>query len=131
MTRKAPALRDVTVIRQWGGMYDITPDHLPIVGPTAQLDGWWQALGWSGRGMLLAPYLAELLADHIVGGEPPPTLRQFLPDRFPAADGDAAPLESDYYSRYGSRSDAGSKAAGASPASVTTSSGNTTSKPGA
>ena len=25
MTRKAPALRDVTVIRQWAGMYDITP----------------------------------------------------------------------------------------------------------
>jgi sarcosine oxidase, subunit beta len=102
MTRKAPALRDVTVIRQWGGMYDITPDHLPIIGPTAQLEGWWQALGWSGRGMLLAPYLAELLADHIVTGEAPAMLGQFLPDRFPATDDGAAPLETDYYARYGS-----------------------------
>jgi sarcosine oxidase subunit beta len=138
MTRKAPALRDVSVIRQWGGMYDITPDHLPIIGPTAQLEGWWQALGWSGRGMLLAPYLAELLAEHFVTGDPPAMLRQFLPDRFPRTGDDAAPLETDYYSRYASRSTSGSisgstsgsTSAVAPPASTTTSSGNTTSKPG-
>jgi sarcosine oxidase subunit beta len=104
MTRKAPALRDVTVIRQWAGMYDITPDHLPIVGPTAQLDGWWQALGWSGRGMLLAPYLTELLADHLVTGEAPAMLRQFLPDRFPPDGDDEPPMETDYYARYASGS---------------------------
>jgi len=45
MTRKAPALADVAVIRQWAGMYDISPDHQPLVGPTRQLDGWWQANG--------------------------------------------------------------------------------------
>jgi sarcosine oxidase subunit beta len=101
MTRKAPALRDVTVIRQWAGMYDITPDHQPIVGPTAQLDGWWQAVGWSGRGMLLAPYLSELLAEHVVSGEAPPMLWPFLPDRFPIDDGER-PLELDYYARYAS-----------------------------
>ena len=100
MTRKAPALRDVTVIRQWGGMYDITPDHVPIVGPTAQLDGWWQAVGWSGRGMLLAPYLTELLAEHIVTGSAPEMLRPYLPDRFvPTAEAYGA--EADYYARYG------------------------------
>jgi sarcosine oxidase subunit beta len=100
MTRKAPALGKVTVIRQWAGMYDITPDHLPIVGPTAQLGGWWQALGWSGRGMLLAPYLGELLAEHLVRDEAPPPLRQFLPDRFAPGAADDAPVETDYYARY-------------------------------
>jgi sarcosine oxidase, subunit beta len=102
MTRKAPALRDVTVIRQWGGMYDITPDHQPIVGPTAQLEGWWQALGWSGRGMLLAPYLTELLAEHLVTGQAPPMLRQFLPDRFAPTGEEDVQVETDYYARYGS-----------------------------
>ena len=68
MTRKAPALADVAVIRQWGGMYDVSPDHQPLVGPTRQLDGWWQANGWSGRGMLLAPYLTELLAEQFATG---------------------------------------------------------------
>jgi glycine/D-amino acid oxidase-like deaminating enzyme len=126
MTRKAPALRDATVIRQWGGMYDITPDHLPIVGPTAQLDGWWQATGWSGRGMLLAPYLCELLAEHLVMGSPPEMLGQFLPDRFAPTD-DGERTETDYYERYGSDS----ASARRGPASTSMSPGNTTSSPGA
>ena len=127
MTRKAPGLRDVTVIRQWGGMYDITPDHVPIVGPTAQLDGWWQAVGWSGRGMLLAPYLAELLAEHIVTGSPPEMLRPFLPDRF-APTTEAEGAETDYYARYGSSGGPGSGST-SSAAGVGSSSGNTTSNP--
>ena len=99
ITRKAPALRDLTVIRQWAGMYDVSPDHLPLVGRTRQLDGWWQANGWSGRGMLLAPYLMALLAERFVTGSAPPHLALFDPDRF--APGGDAPAETDYYARYG------------------------------
>ena len=103
MTRKAPALADVSVIRQWGGMYDVTPDHQPLVGPTTQLDGWWQANGWSGRGMLLAPYLTELLADRFVTGRTAVHLATFDPDRF--APGVATEEDpADYYARYASRS---------------------------
>jgi sarcosine oxidase subunit beta len=102
VTRKAPTLADATVIRQWAGMYDVSPDHLPLVGPTRQLDGWWQANGWSGRGMLLAPYLAELLATRMTTGATPSRLEMFDPDRFdPAAT--AAGHEEDYYARYAAR----------------------------
>ena len=96
ITRKAPALGDASVIRQWAGMYDIAPDHLPLVGPTRQLEGWWQANGWSGRGMLLAPYLAELLATRMATGTKPARLGMFDP----AA---AAGSEQDYYARYAKR----------------------------
>jgi len=99
MTRKAPALADVTVIRQWAGMYDVSPDHQPLVGPTAQLEGWWQANGWSGRGMLLAPYLMELLAERFTTGAVPAHLAMFDPDRF-APDDTGARDEGDYYARY-------------------------------
>jgi sarcosine oxidase, subunit beta len=99
MVRKAPALGDVTVIRQWAGMYDVTPDHQPLVGPTAQLDGWWQANGWSGRGMLLAPYLMELLAGRFTAGAVPAHLAMFDPDRF-GPDDTGARDEGDYYARY-------------------------------
>ena len=102
ITRKAPALGDATVIRQWAGMYDISPDHLPLVGPTRQLDGWWQANGWSGRGMLLAPYLAELLATRMATGETPARLEMFDPDRFDPTVAAAGP-EQDYYARYARR----------------------------
>jgi len=102
ITRKAPALADATVIRQWAGMYDISPDHLPLVGPTRQLEGWWQANGWSGRGMLLAPYLAELLATRMATGVTPERLQMFDPDRFdPAAP--ATGTDQDYYARYVTR----------------------------
>ena len=99
MIRKAPALADASVIRQWGGMYDIAPDHMPLVGPTAQLDGWWQANGWSGRGMLLAPYLTELLAERFASGRTPAHLEPFDPDRF-APDTSAEESSTDYYARY-------------------------------
>ncbi|MEX1172774.1 MAG: FAD-binding oxidoreductase [Chloroflexota bacterium] len=105
MTRKAPALAEATVIRQWAGMYDVTPDHHAIVGPTAQLDGWWLAHGWSGRGMLLAPFLTSLLAERIATGRSDPMLASFDPDRFGAEGdtGDAATPTgpTDYYARYG------------------------------
>ncbi len=102
ITRKAPALADATVIRQWAGMYDITPDHLPLVGPTRQLDGWWQANGWSGRGMLLAPYLAELLATRMATGVTPVRLEMFDPDRFDPAAATTGSNQ-DYYARYDTR----------------------------
>lgn len=102
IARKAPALADATVIRQWAGMYDISPDHLPLVGPTRQLDGWWQANGWSGRGMLLAPYLAELLATRMATGVSPPGLEMFDPDRFDPAMATVA-SDQDYYARYARR----------------------------
>ncbi len=102
MVRKAPALADVTVIRQWAGMYDISPDHVPLVGPTAQLDGWWQANGWSGRGMLLGPYLTELLAEQFTTGHRPPHLDAFDPDRYGAA-AVAEDESADYYARYARR----------------------------
>jgi hypothetical protein len=53
--------------------------------------------------MLLAPYLTELLAEHLVIGRPPEMLRPFLPDRFSPTD-EAEGAEADYYTRYGSRS---------------------------
>jgi sarcosine oxidase subunit beta len=103
MTKKAPPLADVAVIRQWAGMYDITPDHQPLVGPTRQLDGWWHANGWSGRGMLLGPYLTELLAERFTRGLSPAHLAMFDPDRF-EPDEPRDEDETDYYARYAPRS---------------------------
>lgn len=103
ITSKAPALADATVIRQWAGMYDITPDHLPLVGPTDQLEGWWHANGWSGRGMLLAPYLAELLATRMTTGVGHERLAMFDPDRFHGLAPEDHEQERDYYARYARR----------------------------
>ena len=103
MTRKAPALADVSVIRQWAGMYDVSPDHQPLVGPTSQLAGWWQANGWSGRGMLLGPYLTELLAERFATGVTSARLAAFDPDRFAPDEAPEKKAAGDYYARYAPR----------------------------
>ncbi len=65
-----PALRTVKVVRQWAGLYDITPDALPILGPVDELDGFYQANGFSGHGFMIAPMTALLVAQAVAGREP-------------------------------------------------------------
>lgn len=99
LVRKMPALANLPVIRQWAGMYDVTPDHMPLVGGSSEVKGFYQSNGWSGRGMLLAPYSMELLASEIITGARPALLRPFDPDRFVGVEPSDV-LEHDYYQRY-------------------------------
>jgi sarcosine oxidase subunit beta len=64
-----PALHRVKVVRQWAGLYDTTPDALPILGPVDQVGGFIQVNGFSGHGFMLAPKVVDLLAQHITGEE--------------------------------------------------------------
>ncbi len=65
-----PVLKSVKVIRQWAGLYDITPDAQPILGPVDEVEGFYQANGFSGHGFMIAPKVAMLLAQAITGQEP-------------------------------------------------------------
>jgi len=62
-----PVLRGVRVVRQWSGLYNITPDRQPILGGVAGLDGYYMAVGFSGHGFMIAPMVGEIMADHILG----------------------------------------------------------------
>lgn len=64
-----PALRNANIIRQWAGLYDMTPDSQGIVGKTA-VDGFYLDLGWSGHGFQLAPAVGQAMAE-IISGETP------------------------------------------------------------
>ncbi len=64
-----PALHQVKVVRQWAGLYDTTPDALPILGPIEDVDGFIQVNGFSGHGFMLAPKVVDLLAQLITGQE--------------------------------------------------------------
>lgn len=99
LLRKAPRLGHLRVIRQWAGVYDMTPDRKPLVGLVRALPGFVQANGYSGRGFALAPIVAELLAGWLVTGERPSTLEPFDPDRFAGREQEQA-VTGDYYSAY-------------------------------
>jgi sarcosine oxidase subunit beta len=62
-----PALGPVKVVRQWAGLYDITPDAQPILGTTDGLEGLYQANGFSGHGFMIAPMTALLVAQAVAG----------------------------------------------------------------
>ncbi len=99
LIRKAPILGRLKIQRSWAGMYDITPDHNPLIGQSKAVKGFYQLNGWSGRGMLLAPYMSELLAEQIINEDTPELLKPFNPDRFEGIKQDVGIYE-DYYLRY-------------------------------
>ena len=51
------------------GVYDVTPDHQPILGPVA--DGVHVAAGFSGHGFMISPAVARIVADAVEGVRDP------------------------------------------------------------
>ena len=99
LVQKAPRLGHLRVIRQWAGVYDMTPDRKPLVGPVHHPKGFIQANGYSGRGFLLAPLVAELLADWIVTGRRPELLALCESNRFEGRAKEPIQI-GDYYEGY-------------------------------
>lgn len=52
----------------WAGTYEVTPDHLPILGRSTQADGWLNACGFSGHGVMQAPMIGLLTAEELIHG---------------------------------------------------------------
>jgi len=52
--------------RAWAGLYEMTPDHHPILGPVAEVPGFFLANGFSGHGVMHAPATGKILADLIL-----------------------------------------------------------------
>jgi sarcosine oxidase subunit beta len=62
-----PPLADAGLRSRWAGLYEMTPDRHPIVGPTP-VEGLWVAAGFSGHGFQHGPVVGKLLAEMIVDG---------------------------------------------------------------
>ncbi len=58
-----PALSDVGVERAWEGMFAMTPDGLPYIGPHRLYPGHVFALGYGGNGMTFATLAARILLE--------------------------------------------------------------------
>ena len=63
-----PALGKVRIIRQWAGLYDMSPDARPIVGTVDGYGGYYHACGFSGHGFMISPMVAKLLTELITTG---------------------------------------------------------------
>ncbi len=78
--RRWPPLLDARVKTAWAGLYEMTPDYQPLIGPLQS--GLWVAAGFSGHGFMMAPAVGRWLATWIVGGSPPNDFAVFAPNRF-------------------------------------------------
>ena len=56
-----PRLANLKVRRTWRGLYPMTPDGLPIVGCADDVDGYINAVGMCGQGLMLGPGLATFM----------------------------------------------------------------------
>jgi sarcosine oxidase subunit beta len=66
LTRYAPPLKHVNIVRHWTGFYDVTPDARPILGEVEGVEGFLQCNGFSGHGFMLSPMVTKVLVDYIV-----------------------------------------------------------------
>jgi len=80
-----PALLDLSLPHVVKGIYDMTPDSQPIIGPLDDRPGLWVATGMSGHGFMMAPTIGRIVADTIAGRETVPYASAFRPDRWDAA----------------------------------------------
>ena len=67
ITRLLPPLADVRVVRQWSGLYTVSPDAHPILGGVSGIEGYYQAVGFSGHGFMLAPVVGKIIAEMATG----------------------------------------------------------------
>jgi len=54
--------------RAWAGLYEMTPDHHPILGAVPEVPGFYLANGFSGHGVMHAPATGKILSDLILSG---------------------------------------------------------------
>ena len=68
---RVPVFADLQVNpgRGWAGMYAMSPDHHAILGPVAELEGFYCANGFSGHGVMHSPATGRIVSDLILEGK--------------------------------------------------------------
>jgi len=68
---RLPSLEEAEINprKAWAGLYEMTPDHHPVLGPVAEVPGFYLATGFSGHGVMHSPATGRIMADLIVHGK--------------------------------------------------------------
>jgi sarcosine oxidase, subunit beta len=76
-----PTVRRLRMLRNWGGIVDVTPDRSPIIGATP-VPGLFVNCGWGTGGFKATPGSGHVFAWTLAKGEPHPINAPFTLDRF-------------------------------------------------
>ena len=68
---RVPIFENVAVNpkRAWAGLYEMTPDHHPVLGESGEVPGFYFANGFSGHGVMHAPSTGKITADLLLTGK--------------------------------------------------------------
>ncbi len=81
-TKIVPMLKGVRILRTRAGYYAKTPDSNPAIGRIKELEEFYIAAGFSGHGFMMAPAVAEAIADLIKTGKTDLPIDRYDPYRF-------------------------------------------------
>lgn len=80
LAHRYPPAVGTGIARAWAGLYDMTPDAHPIIGPVG--DGIYAACGFSGHGFMQSPAVGRAVAEELVHGESSLDLSPYRLQRF-------------------------------------------------
>jgi glycine/D-amino acid oxidase-like deaminating enzyme len=78
-------MREATVVGGGAGVFAVSPDEFPLLGPIGAAEGLYGVADTGGYGMTCSPGLGRALAETIVSGSTFTDISPFRPSRF--ADG--------------------------------------------
>jgi glycine/D-amino acid oxidase-like deaminating enzyme len=83
LVRRAPAFAELRDVEGWAGLYEMTPDHNPVLGEHPARKGLIFASGFSGHGLMMSPATGKIVSEIIRTGRSRTfDIAIFAPDRF-------------------------------------------------
>jgi FAD-dependent oxidoreductase domain-containing protein 1 len=83
LVRRLPAFRELRDVDGWAGLYEMTPDHNPVIGEHPALRGLIFASGFSGHGLMMSPATGKIVSEIVrTGTSTTFDVSIFAPDRF-------------------------------------------------
>jgi glycine/D-amino acid oxidase-like deaminating enzyme len=83
LVRRVPAFKDLRDVEGWAGLYEMTPDHNPVLGEHPARPGFIFANGFSGHGLMMSPATGKIVSEIVrLGKSETFDVSIFAPDRF-------------------------------------------------
>ena len=68
IAHRFPVMEHGLAMGGYSGVYDVTPDHQPVLGAVPEYQGLYVDFGWSGHGFKHSPVIGDILSDVILHG---------------------------------------------------------------
>lgn len=66
---RAPVLENAAPKHKWAGLYEVTPDHHPVIDKLGHVQGAYVCAGFSGHGLMHAPAAGALASELVLDGK--------------------------------------------------------------